>query len=137
MAIEKKIEKEKRQSKRVFFSLEEGISARVTNYGDSDEFIPITLLSISSGGISFTGNKYKLRGIKEGDRLTLREIQTPLPLGLVDRAEVVVKYVMNDDYSIRLIIGCKVTQISGTAGEKIHTLVKDRLGKTGFKEGNY
>lgn len=133
MTIETKIEK--RQGKRVFFSLEEGISARVENFGDSDEseFIPVTLLSISTGGISFTGNKYKLRGIKEGDRLTMREIQTPLPLGQVDRAEVVVKYVMNDDYSIRLIIGCKVTQMAGASSEEIHTFIKSRLSRVGFE----
>ena len=131
MAIEKDIEK--RQSKRVFFSLEEGISARIENFGDSDEFIPITLLSISTGGISFTGNKYKLRGIKEGDRLTMREIQTPQPLGQVDRAEVVVKYVMNDDYSVRLIIGCKVTQMAGASSEKIQTLIKKRMSRVGFE----
>jgi len=130
MAAEKRVEK--RQSKRAFFKLKEGIAAKVANFGNVEEFVPVTLLSISSGGISFTGNKYKLRGIKEDDRLTLREIHTPQPLGLIDRAEVVVKYVMDDEYSIRLIIGCKITEMSKTSSKKIPTFVKDRLYKVGF-----
>ena len=129
MLAEKKIEK--RQSRRVFFSLEEAISAKVANFGNSEEFVPVTLLSISTGGISFTGNKYKLRGIKEDDRLTIREIQTPQPLGLIDRAEVVVKYVMDDEYSVRSIIGCKITQMAKISSDRIPDFIKERMYKVG------
>lgn len=116
-----------RESGRVFFTLEEGINATITSHKDKALSIPITLLSLSAGGLSFMGNRYKLPKIAEGDRVTLTAVTTPLPLGPIDQLEADIVYVLDFQHNVRLSFGCRFTGLPLSQTKKIHQFVHFRL----------
>jgi len=118
---------EKRERARIFFTLEEGITATVSSQGTAAQSIPITILSLSSGGLSFLGNRYKLPGIAEGEQLTLTSINFPQPLGTIDSVRIVVIYILDFHHNVRLSFGCEFQEIPGSLAEKIEEFVQFRL----------
>jgi hypothetical protein len=121
-----------RRSRRAFFTFEDNIGTSAHLSGNFDESIPVTLLSISNGGVSFTGNRFKFDSIIEGDVITLKKIQTPEPLGPIDKIDALVKYVVKDDYSVRIVLGCEFTNMSKTWLVKIGDFVDGRLKEMGL-----
>lgn len=118
---------EKRERARVFFTLEEGVTATVSSQGTTAQSIPITILSLSSGGLSFLGNRYKLPGIAEGEQLTLTSVNFPQPLGTVENLRIVVIYILDFHHNVRLSFGCEFQEIPGPLAEKIEEFVQFRL----------
>ncbi len=123
---------DQRKSSRVFFTLEEGIAATISSIRDTAQSIPVTILSIGTGGLSFMVNRYKLPKVNEGDRLALSSISTPLPLGPIDHIEAVVKYVLDFQHSVRLSLGCEFIQNPELLVKKIEDYVQVRLKSLGF-----
>lgn len=118
---------EKRKNTRVFFAVEEDIAATVSGHENSTLSIPVTLLSISPGGLSFMGNRYKLPELSEGDHISLSGIGTPSPLGPIDSVEAEVKYILDLQHNVRLSIGCEFAEIPGIPNEKIADFIRYRL----------
>jgi hypothetical protein len=127
-----KEEVDQRKSSRIFFTLEEGITATISSLQDTAQSIPVTILSIGTGGLSFMVNRYKLPKVNEGDRLALTSICTPPPLGPIDRIEAVVKYVLDFQHSVRLSLGCEFIQNSELLVKRIEDYVQFRLKNLGF-----
>ena len=123
---------DKRKGTRIFFTLEEGITAVISLHGNIAQSIPVTILSIGSGGVSFMANRYKLPKVNEGERLTLTSISTPPPLGPIDRIETVVKYVLDFQHSVRLSLGCEFIQAPKFLVKDIEDYVQFRLKSVGF-----
>jgi len=124
---------ERREGKRAFFTLERGVSAMITPSGNGSgaKTVPVTLLSISSGGISFLGIRYKFPKLKPGDRLTISDIRGPQPLGTINWAEIEVKYVVDYDKHVRMAFGCAFTDIPEDCYQKILLFINQWLIKMG------
>jgi c-di-GMP-binding flagellar brake protein YcgR len=118
---------EKRERARVFFTLEEDITAVVSSHGTNVQSIPVTILSLSAGGVSFLGNRYKFTGISEGDKLTLSKFNFPQPLGTIENLKVDVIYILDFQHNVRLSFGCEFIDIPGSLSEKIEKFVQYRL----------
>lgn len=125
---------EKRERARVFFTLEEDITATVSSHENTVQSIPVTILSLSSGGLSFLGNRYKLPGIAERERLTLTALNFPQPLGTIDNINVVVVYILDFQHNVRLSLGCEFVDIPGSLAEKIEEFVQFRLKKVNLDQ---
>ncbi len=131
--MRKKI-KEKRESKRAFFTLENNITAEIQTQKEPLKTIPVTLLSISTGGISFISARQKISGVREGDRLIIRTIQTPEPLGYIDEVEAEVRYILDLEINIRVAFGCEFTKIPNSNEAKIKEYVEYRLREMGLED---
>lgn len=118
---------EKRECARVFFTLEEDITATVSSREHTVQSIPVTILSLSAGGLSFLGNRYKLPEIAEGEQLTLTALNFPKPLGTIDNIKVNIIYILDFQHNVRLSFGCEFVGIPVSLAEKIEEFVQTRL----------
>jgi hypothetical protein len=121
----------KRRSRRAFFTFEDKIESSAYLHG-YHESIPVTLLSISIGGISFTGNRFKFDSIIEGDTITLKDLNTPDPLGTIYEIDTIVKYIVKDPHSVRIVLGCEFNYLSDELENKIDSFVVKRLHEIGL-----
>ncbi len=122
-------EKERRESNRMYFTLKENISATIQTHAQSQISLHVTLLSISSGGLSFFCPREKVLDIiKEGDQLTITDLKTPEPLGPIASFGVEVKYVQDYKDENCIGIGCNFNKISDALRNKIQNFVEYRLG---------
>lgn len=131
--MSKKVQ-EKRESKRAFFTLENNIALTVETKKEPVKIVPATLLSISTGGIGFITARQKISGIEEGDSLIITGIQTPEPLGHIDKVEVEIRYILDLEVNIRVAVGCEFTKISNTYVTKIMEYVEFRLREMGLED---
>ena len=122
---------EKRESSRVYFTRKDNISATIQTHAESLVSLPVTLLSISSGGLSFFCTRDNvLTIIKEGDQLTVTDIKTPQPLGPIAALGVEVKYIQDYESNDRVGFGCNFNRISDALRNKIQNFIKSRSGGT-------
>lgn len=124
--------REKRGSRRAFFTLDDEVFASLSIPGVGDKRVPVKLLSISTGGIGVLAVRCKIPELHVGDRLTLTNIRTPLPLGTIDHAEVSVKYIADDNRGFRLCLGCEFLDISPAYPTKISNYVRNRVISMGL-----
>lgn len=120
------LEVSKQGSKRAFFTLDERVSASVSLPVQGSKTIPVTILSIGDDGIGFFGTRYKLPPIGVGDHLIIKDIHAPQPLGVIDKAEVSVKYVIDDEVGVRLAYGCDFVKLLPPQSSRIHEFVEKR-----------
>jgi len=125
---------ERREYKRVFFTLEDNVTSVIQLKDQDGDLIQVTLLSISRGGVSFVGSRAKTQGLKEGDKITLRDIKAPEPLGTIDSVESEIKYILDFDNDIRIGFGCEFTDIPQWLLARITKYVDDRLEKMGIED---
>ncbi len=133
---EKQLSSERRQNSRVFFSLEDEIGAILAAHGDTKEEVPVTVLSLSPGGLSFMGNRYKLPGMHEGETLVFNTLTTPDPLGPIERIEAVVRYVLDIEHNVRISVGCEFVKVPRALEKKIEDYVSKRLDPLAFELNN-
>ena len=126
--------KDKRESKRAFFTLENNIAATLATKKEPVKVAPVTLLSISAGGISFITARQKIPGVKEGDSLIITGIQTPEPLGHIDWVEAEIRYILDLEINIRNALVCEFTNISNIYVNKIKDYVEYRLREMGLED---
>ncbi|UCH97489.1 MAG: PilZ domain-containing protein [Candidatus Aminicenantes bacterium] len=118
--------KERRESERVFFTLEEHIGVSV-NLTGKDKTIPATLLSISTGGISIAVPKKQKKEIKEGDVLVISGLHLPGLHEAIARIEAEVKHILfYKDYD-RMSLGCGFKEISDPVRVTIETFINERI----------
>ena len=122
---------EKRESSRAYFTRKDNISATIQTHAESMVSLPVILLSISAGGLSFFCTRDQvLTIIKEGDQLTVTDIKTPQPLGPIASLGVEVKYIQDYESNDRVGFGCNFTRVSDALRNKIQNFIKSRSGGT-------
>ncbi|MCI0471114.1 MAG: hypothetical protein L0Y73_05595, partial [Candidatus Aminicenantes bacterium] len=110
---------ERRESTRVYFTHKENIGSTIQTESEAPASFKVFLLSIGAGGLSF----YCLREsvldtIKEGEQLTVTDIDTPAPLGPIASLGVKVKYIQDYKRDNRICIGCNFSKISDALRNK-------------------
>lgn len=123
---------ERRKNARVFFTLEEAIPAIISIHQGKVCDIPVTLLSISTGGVSIMGSRYKLPAISHGDRLILTGLSMPDPMGHIEEVETVIKYILDFRHNSRISVGCEFVGISSAMENRISDFVTFRVDQLGF-----
>jgi c-di-GMP-binding flagellar brake protein YcgR len=118
---------ERRESKRVFFALEDNIGITLSPAMSSIKAIPGTLLSISTGGISIAAAKNQRKNIREGDILVVTNLQLSDTYETIARIEVEVKYIIFYKKFDRITIGCVYKRISGLVNEQIERYINKRV----------
>jgi c-di-GMP-binding flagellar brake protein YcgR len=126
---------ERRESKRVFFDLEDNISVTLSPAMSSIKAIPGILLSLSIGGLSVAADKNQKKNIREGDTLVLANLQLPDNDPAIARLEVEVKYIIFYKKSERITIGCVFKKPSGLVTKQIQEFIDKRVElETGDEE---
>jgi len=126
---------ERRESKRVFFDLEDNISVTLSPAMSSIKAIPGILLSLSVGGLSVAADKNQKKNIREGDTLVLANLQLPDNDQAIARLEVEVKYIIFYKKSERITIGCVFKKPSGVVTKQIQEFIDKRVElETGDEE---
>ncbi|MCK4766371.1 MAG: PilZ domain-containing protein [Candidatus Aminicenantes bacterium] len=118
---------ERRESSRIFFALKDNIGATIQTHAGSLISLPVSIISVSSGGFGFVCGKEKVQDIiKVGDRITITDIQTPPPLGPLATLEVEVKHVQEHESDNRIAFGSSFSKISDALRNKIQNFVEYR-----------
>ncbi len=126
---------ERRESKRVFFDLEDNIGVTLSPAMSSIKAIPGILLSLSIGGLSVAADKNQKKNIREGDTLVLANLQLPDNDPAIARLEVEVKYIIFYKKSERITIGCVFKRPSGVVTKQIQEFIDKRVElETGDEE---
>ena len=126
---------ERRESKRVFFDLEDNIGVTLSPAMSSIKAIPGILLSLSIGGLSVAADKNQKKNIREGDTLVLANLQLPDNDPAIARLEVEVKYIIFYKKSDRITIGCVFKRPSGVVTKQIQEFIDKRVElETGDEE---
>lgn len=123
---------ERRKSRRAFFTSEKHVSALLQTNHNGRNPIPVTLLSIGAGGISFTGSRHNIPEINVGDPLVLSQFASSQSLDSIDRLDAKVKYVMDNEGDICVVVGCEFYNISEVSQETIHRFVQECFSQMGF-----
>ena len=118
---------ERRESKRVFFDLEDNIGVTISPAMSSIKAIPGTLLSLSTGGLSVAVAKNQRKNIREGDILVIANLQLPDTIAAIARMEVEIKYIIFYKKSDRITIGCVFKKISGLVTQQIEEFINKRV----------
>jgi c-di-GMP-binding flagellar brake protein YcgR len=118
---------ERRESKRVFFDLEDNIDVAISPAMSAIKAIPGTLLSLSSGGLSIAAAKNQRKNLREGDTLVIANLQLPDTTEAIARIEVEVKYIIFYKKSDRITIGCVFKRVSGLVTQQIEEYINKRV----------
>lgn len=118
---------ERRESKRVFFDLEDNIDVTLSPAMSSIKAIPGTLLSLSTGGLSIAAAKNQRKNIREGDILVVANLLLPDTIEAITRIEVEVKYIIFYKKSDRITIGCVFNRPSGLVTQQIEEFINKRV----------
>lgn len=118
---------ERRESKRVFFDLEDNIGVTLSPAMSSIKAIPGTLLSLSAGGLSIAADKNQRKNIREGDTLVVANLKLPDTFDAIARIDVEVKYIIFYKKSDRITIGCVFKKPSGLVTQQIEKFINERV----------
>lgn len=118
---------ERRETKRVFFDLEDNINITLSPAMSSIKAIPGTLLSLSTGGLSIAAAKNLRKNIREGDILVVTNLHLPDTVEAIARIEVEVRYIIFYKKSDRITIGCIFKRVSGLVTQQIENFVNKRV----------
>jgi c-di-GMP-binding flagellar brake protein YcgR len=118
---------ERRESKRVFFDLDDNIGVTLSPAMSSIKEIPGTLLSLSSGGLSIAAAKNQRKNIREGDILVVANLQLPDTIEAIARIELEVKYIIFYKKSDRITIGCVFKRPAGLVIQQIEEFINKRV----------
>jgi len=125
---------EQRKSPRAFFTFEENVSALLRHSNNGASSSPVTLLSIGTGGLSFTGNRQTVPEIHVGDHLVFSNLYNGSTQGLdsIDRLEGDVRYVLDHEGEVRDVVGCEFSDMNQVYLDTIHTFLKTYFNRMGF-----
>jgi c-di-GMP-binding flagellar brake protein YcgR len=118
-------DKERRQFRRIVFTLDDGIVGLLDPPGvKGGQPITAQVLNLSEGGLQLTFNTVLKQRIKEGDRLLLTEIRG------VDAAEVIVnvdtevRWISRSQLSEKIGLGCEFKNLLKDAKQKINKIIE-------------
>ena len=117
-------EAERRQFKRVLFTLEDGIIGTLTVAGNGSEQITAEVINISEGGICLTFKPILNQKIKEGDRLLLTEIKSTRSKQLIINVDTEIKWISENELSDRIGTGCEFVEVHSNKKADINEFVE-------------
>ena len=129
-AVVNKKRKEKRQFKRVLFSLEENVQGVLSLLWNSEEFISFTasILNLSAGGLQFVFRRDNEKAIHVGERLLLKKIKGKENLTFLSNVELEIKWVLDTQYLEHIGVGCRFENISSNMRKKISQFIDGGSG---------
>ncbi len=118
-------ERNKRIFKRVFFSIDDEVTAQVCLVEEPDNTVPAILLNISEGGVNIWIDIDQAPPLGKGDKLRVKSVNAPKPIGLIEEAEVEVRYVLRVEGFRYFSLGCAFIKLDALYRCKIHRFVKE------------
>jgi len=105
------LNEERRQSKRVLFTVEDGIVGFFNPPGNGGEPVQANVMDISSGGIKLLFKPILENRIKEGDRLVISEIRGSGSSQVVINIDSEVKWITEDELSDNIGLGVEFLDV--------------------------
>ena len=139
MSVYIDLEEDKRETKRILFSREDGILADAHFSKGLRRRASAFVVNISEEGISLLLPRQKSKSIGAGDAIVLSNIHTPEPLGVITTATVEVKYILADDNLDYATVGCEFIELMPHYRKSIHRFVEFMLNEMGsalYKKGS-
>ena len=115
---------DRRQFRRIYFSKADNITSDIFLSTDPVHPIPVYVLTLSEKGLSLFVQRDLTKNINIGDTVTLKSINTPEPLGLIDEVEAKIIYILSDNGIDHVSVGCKFLEISETDINKIRKFIE-------------
>lgn len=115
---------ERRQSKRVLFTVEDGIVGVFNPPGNGGEPITANVMDISSGGVKLIFKPILENRIKEGDRLVLSEIRGSGNSQVVINIDSEVKWITEDELSDNIGLGVEFLDVLDDEKEHLDDIVE-------------
>jgi c-di-GMP-binding flagellar brake protein YcgR len=115
---------ERRQSKRVLFTIEDGIIGVFNPPGNGGEPVQASVMDISSGGVKLLFKPILKNKIKEGDRLVLSEIRGSGSSQVVINIDSEVKWITEDELSDNIGLGVEFLDVLEDEKEQINDMVE-------------
>ena len=102
---------ERRLSKRILFTVEDGIVGIFNPPGNGGEPITANVMDISAGGVKLIFKPILDNKIKEGDRLVLSEIRGSTNSQVVINIDTEVKWITEDELSDNIGLGVEFLNV--------------------------
>jgi len=115
---------ERRQSKRVLFTVEDGIVGVFNPPGNGGEPVQANVMDISSGGVKLLFKPILENKIREGDRLVLSEIRGSGSSQVVINIDSEVKWITEDELSDNIGLGIEFLDVLDDEKEHINDMVE-------------
>ena len=115
---------ERRQSKRVLFTVEDGIVGVFNPPGNGGDPVTASVIDISSGGVKLLFKPILDNRIKEGDRLILSEIKGSESSHVVINIDSEVKWITEDELSENIGLGVEFLDVLDDEKVKIDDMVE-------------
>ena len=115
---------ERRQSKRVLFTIEDGIVGVFNPPGNGGDPVQANVMDISSGGVKLLFKPILENRIKEGDRLVLSEIRGSGSSQVVINIDSEVKWITKDELSDNIGLGVEFLEVLEHEREQIDDMVE-------------
>ncbi len=118
---------DRRERVRLFFTLEEDIGFTVITVEDSKNAIPVTLLSLSTGGLSFAADKKHKKNIREGSEFLVTGLHLPDLIDPFPDLKAEIKYIIHYKQYDFVSIGGTFKNIPNSIIEKIGVCIDKRM----------
>jgi len=115
---------ERRQSKRVLFTVEDGIVGVFNPPGNGGDPVTANVMDISSGGVKLIFKPILENKIKEGDRLVLSEIRGSGNSQVIINIDTEVKWITEDELSDNIGLGVEFLGVLDEEREHIDEMVE-------------
>jgi c-di-GMP-binding flagellar brake protein YcgR len=115
---------ERRQSKRVVFTVEDGIVGIFNPTGNGAEPVTANVVDISSGGVKLLFKPILENKIKQGDRLVLSEIRGSSSSQVIINIDSEVKWITEDELSDNIGLGVEFLDVLEDEREQIDEMVE-------------
>jgi len=115
---------ERRQSKRVVFTVEDGVVGVFNPTGNGGEPVTANVVDISSGGVKLLFKPILGNKIKQGDRLVLSEIRGSSSSQVIINIDSEVKWITEDELSDNIGLGVEFLDVLEEEREQIDEMVE-------------
>ena len=115
---------ERRQSKRVLFTVEDGIVGVFNPPGNGGDPVQANVMDISAGGVKLLFKPILENKIREGDRLVLSEIRGSGSSQVVINIDSEVKWITEDELSDSIGLGVEFLDVLEDEKEQISDMVE-------------
>ena len=117
--------KERRQFRRIVFTLDDGIVGILDPPGvKGGQPITAQVLNLSEGGLQLTFNTVLKQRIKEGDRLLLTEIRGASTAEVIVNVDTEVRWISRSQLSEKIGLGCEFKNLLKDTRQKINKIIE-------------
>ena len=114
---------DRRQSRRVLFTVEDGIVGVFNPTGNGGEPVKANVMDISTGGVKLLFKPILKNKIKEGDRLVLSEIRGSVSSQVIVNIDTEVKWITEDELSDTIGLGVEFLEVLADERSQISDMV--------------